>query len=227
MTLTPQTALRTFRDAAREIVPAWLRGKYSGGVLFAIAAQLDALTDALTGGVKSRFPGVYGYESLALLGRERRIARGRLDTDASYSARLASWLDDHRHRGGPYALLGQLYMHFAPANFQIVLVYRSGRRFTMAVDGTIVMDVDGAFAPDALPEKWARWWLYYTWPTAVGKRHWGDGGKWGDGGVWGSDLTPLEVRDLRVVPREWNAAHAKGWIVLLTSGDDVQLSIGG
>ena len=47
------------------------------------------------------------------------------------------------------------------------------------------------------------------------------GRTWGDGQVWGSSLTPAEVTDLRLVPREWNAAHCFGEIVLLT--DDVQL----
>jgi len=223
----PETPLRTFRDAIREISPVWLRGRIGGGILCAIAAELDALSDACVAGVKLRFPRVYGTESLPLIGRERRILRGRLDTDTTYSVRLSHWLDDHRRRGGPYALLGQLHAHFAPANFPIQLVYRSGRRFTMDVAGAITMDVDSAFAPDANPARWARWWLYYTWPNPVGKRKWGDGGKWGEGGVWGSDLTPVEVRDLRAVPREWNAAHAIGWIVLLTSDKDVQLSVQG
>ena len=217
----------TYRDTLRKISPPWLQIGTAEKVLYAIGVHIDGFADALVAGVKSRWPGLYSMESLPLIGRDRRIARGRYDTDQSYQTRLLRWLDDHRRRGGPYALLEQLYAHFHPNNFAIELVYQSGRTYSMDIDGVIVRDDLPFVAPDGSPpEKWAQWWLFYDWPEPVGKRIWGTANQYGDGSVWGSDLTPENVRDLRLVPREWNAMHSIGHLILRTSLDDVPVSIG-
>ncbi len=214
--------LVTFRDTVRKISPPWLQRGVAEKLLYALAIQIDACADALVAGVKLRFPGVYSDESLPLLGRERRIARGRLETNVVYASRLARWLDDHRRRGGPYALLLQLFAHYAPNNFHIQLVYRSGRRFQLDVAGAITRDEGGGFGPFESPEQWARWWLFYDWPDAVTTDGtWDDLGDWGDGGVWDSSLSPQDVADLRLVPHEWNAAHCFGALVLLCGGAEL------
>lgn len=214
-------ALLTFRDSLRRICPPWLKGGVAEKLLFAIGMHLDAFGDAVTFGVKLRLGNVYTNESLSLIGRERRIRRGRLESDDVYATRLARWLDDHRHRGGPYAMLAQLNAHYTPSAFEIDLVYFSGRAYEMDVDGNVLWrDVD--WTPDENAAKWARWWLFYHWPTPVGPDGvWGDGAVWGDGGVWGSDLTVQEVADIRAIPREWNAAHAFGKVVLLADNTEL------
>ncbi len=207
----------TFRDAIRKAVPVWLQKGNAEKILYALAIQFDGLTDAVTAGVKARFPGLYSPESLAVLGRDRRIRRGRYDTDQTYATRLLRWLDDHANRGGPYAMLQQIHAHFAPNNFPIELVYASGARFALATDGTITRDY--TFPLDGDPAQWARWTLYYHWPVSYGSDGtWGAPGLWGDGGVWGSNVPPDTVTDLKLVPTEWNAAHALGTLVLLGPG---------
>jgi hypothetical protein len=208
-------ALITFRDTVKRLVPWWLRRGVAEKLLYAIAIQLDALMDALVFGIQLRFPGAYSPESLPFIGRDRRILRGRNETDAVYGNRLKFWLEDHALRGGPYGMLGQLKGHFAADPFPIQLVYYSGRRFSMDAAGVVTMD-DIVWVPDDNAAKWARWWLFYEWPTPIGDDGlWGDAGTYGDGGVWGSDLTYAEVVDLRAVPREWNNAHSIGRLVLL------------
>ena len=207
----------TFRDAIRQKSPPWLQRGRAEKILYAMAIHLDGLTDALVAAIKMRFPGLYSPESLPYLGRDRRISRGRAETDGVYAGRLRRWLDDHPVRGGPYALLAQLHAHFAPNNFEIHLVYRSGRRFVMTADGVVTRDdLFTLNVPD-----WARWTLYYFTTFGATRPTWGEPGRtWGHGRVWGSTLTPQEVTDLRLVPREWNAAHCVGEIVLL--GDSGQ-----
>lgn len=229
--------LRTFRDRVRDSVPPWLRHGVAEKVLYSIAIHLDGLADALTAGVKMRFPGLYSGESLPVIGRERRIRRGRVEVDAVYASRLTRWLDDHRRRGGPYALLAQLHASFAPENFPIDLVYypstvlgtpARARRFQMDVDGNVVRD-DVYWLPDNDAVHWARWWLLYFWPDArAADGIWDDPGEWDPDpdeiqplGVWDSDLTPQEVADLRLVPRDWNAQHPFGYIVLLVPGAEL------
>lgn len=217
---------RTFRAAIREISPPWLRGPVALAVLQSIAEQIDDLTERARAGVKARFPGLGSYESLPLLGRERRIRRGRLEADATYATRLLRWLDDHRRRGGPYAMLAQIHAFYAPDNFPVELRYASGRQFVMDPATGTVTRGDVVWTPPGDAAQWARWWLFYEWPTEIESDGvWGDPGTWGDGGVWGSNLTPQEVRDIRLVPREWNAAHAIGRVVVSSPAETISISV--
>lgn len=200
--------LKTFRNRMREVwsLP-WQQTGNNERILYAISIIADLLGDAVAAGIASRFPGVYSYESLGIIGHERRITRGPYESDATYALRLRRWLDDHRRRGSAYAMLAQLHAYYAPQNFPITLIYRSGRRFHMAADGTITRDiVEGGFViDDELPQKWARWWLFYE------TDHFGAP----------SALTPEDIADLRHVPREWNAAHCLGTIVVMTPGTEL------
>jgi hypothetical protein len=191
--------LETYRDEIRRRSPPWLQRGTAEKFLYAIGLHVDIFGDALVAGIKHRFPGLYTFESIGLLGRERRISRGRLELDASYATRLCRWFTDHRRRGGPYTLLAQLHAHFAPATFPIELVYYSGRRYSMAVDGTVTRD-DVVWSPDGDTARWARWWLFYATDQ------------------WSSTPSAAEVEDIRLVPRQWNAAHPLGWIVLMHAG---------
>lgn len=193
---------RTFRDRMRQLCPPWLQRGNNERLLYAIALQVDVFGEALLAGVKLRFPNLYSAESLPLIGRERRIARGSLEPDATYAARLTRWLDDHRMRGGPYALLAQLHAFYAPDNFPVDLIYRNGRRYHMAADGTVTRSDASTFSPDADAARWARWWLFlYTdaYPTP----------------------TPEQLAALRLVPRAWNAAHCAGSLVVMPTGAEL------
>lgn len=216
-------ALRNFRDAVRSLVPWWAGREIGrmGKVLWAIGVHVDALIEQHVAAIKVGYPGLYSMESLALIGRDRRIRRGPDESDEVYASRLPSWLDAHRVRGGPYALLEQLRAYWSKA-FPIDLVYYTGRRFRMpAGDGAITRD-DIAWAPDPDAARWARWWLFFEWPDVVSNDGiWTDPGTWSDGGVWDSDLTPDEIANIRAIPTEWNAKHCYGRVVLLTAGAEL------
>jgi hypothetical protein len=209
--------LQTFRDTLRRIVPPWLRRGTALRLLYSFGVVLDACADATVAGVKLRFPG-YLPEALPLLGRERRIARGRNEPDDLYAPRLMRWLVDHRMRGGPYAMLAQLYAHYASAPIAMELQYRSGRRFRMAADGTIARDIGGW--NDGDPAQWARWILrlYLATPSVDGGTWDGDPGAraWNDPTtVWDYEMSPEDVADYTLIPREWNAAHCIGVVELV------------
>lgn len=195
--------VETYRDEIWRRSPPWLQRNTALRFLYALGLHMDVFGDAVVAAVKHRFPGLYSYEALGLIGRERRIARGRLETDPSYAVRLRRWLTDHRTRGGPYALLNQIYAHYAPAVFPIDLVYYSGRRFAMDVDGNITIGLS-AWKPDTDTDRWARWWLFYhTDQWAV------------------TPPTDAEVVDLRLVPSQWNATHTLGTIVLIPTNAEL------
>ena len=206
----------TFRASIRKLSPRWLQGRNGERLLYAMAVQMDALGDGCVEAVRLRHPGRAPSEALAYIGRDRRMARGREETDSTYAARLRGWLDAHRFRGGPYEMLRQIHAYYAANPFPVQLVYRSGRRYSMDAAGAITVDTV-AFDIDDMPAKWARYWLFYAWPYPVdADGTWADGGAWDDGGVWDSTLTVEDVASIRVVPREWSAAHALGQTVLLS-----------
>lgn len=194
--------LLTYRDTIRKLCPPWLQNGLAEQIMYSLAIQVDVFGDALAAGVKARFPGLYSFESLPLLGRERRIRRGLVETDETYAPRLTRWLLDHRRRGGPYALLAQLFAYYAPNTFPITLLYESGRRYSMDVDGVVVRD-DIVWSPDASTTLWARWWLFF------------------DTDFFGTAPTDDQIADLKIVSREWNAAHCLGFVVLLPSGAEL------
>jgi hypothetical protein len=197
MTDTLTKTLLTFRDTIKSISPPWLQTGLAERILYSMAVQCDAFGDALVAGVKQRFPGLYSFDSLVLLGRERRIERGLVEGDAAYAERLTQWLVDHRRRGSGLALLKQLFLHYAPNNFTIDLLYYAGAvHFRMTADGVITRNLID-FHPDTNAAKWARWWLFYNTD------------RWAD-----VPPTAAELQDLRLVPNAWNAAHCFGTIVL-------------
>lgn len=226
----------TARDTIRRIMPRWLQRGRAEALTYAIAVHLDLLIDMASDAVKRRFPGYNGdYDSLALIGQERRIRRGPNEANAIYAARLEVWLDAHRTRGGPYALLDQLGAYYAAAPFAIDLVYRVGTRFLRDALGSITRDAitwnpdnttatwddpgswdDALGAWDFDSPQWPWWWLFYRWPSTItSDGTWADAGSWSDGGVWDTTLTLDEVASIRGVPADFNAAHTQGTIVLL------------
>jgi hypothetical protein len=187
-----EAPLVTFRDTLERVLPPWLKGPVGLRIMFSLSVQLDAAGDALIAGIKIRFPNVYSAESLGLIGRERRIRRGLVELDATYAGRLVRWWEDHKRRGGPYALLAQLYHHYAPNAFPLLLAYRSGATFQMAPDGSVVRDTTRS--PNVL--EWSHWLLLYFTDT----------------------VTIADADDLKTIPREWIAAHCLGLLVLMPTG---------
>lgn len=218
---TPDVPAQTFRDTAHSMSPWWMRGFIFLRVIYAIFLHFDVLGEMLIQGVRRRWPGLDAFDSLGVIGRDRRIRRGRNETNAVYATRLARWLDDHRRRGGPYALLAQLAAHYADAPFEIDLLYGSTFGYFMPTGfASTYRTTVGGFVPDTeVAAKPGRYWLFYHWPIDPGNDgEWGDPGTWDDGGVWDSGLTAAEVTDLRLVPNEWGNGHSRGIIVLLPPG---------
>jgi len=196
LTPNPDAPLITFRDTMWRSVPPWLKTGTAQRLLYSIAVQLDAAGDAIIAGVKMRFPNLYSSDSLPEIGAERRIRRGLEETAENYTARLVRWFEDHRRRGGAYALLQQLWYHYAPNNFPIALWYRSGTRYEMAVDGTITRNL-----PPSLPlhPDWAQWSLLY----------------------FSDEFTAADEDDLVLIPRDWIAAHCFGEIIVMPAGAEL------
>lgn len=203
----------SFRTQLTNVMPWWLRGWLGGRLLYAIGIHIDLLADMAADAVGLRFPRSAQPDALSPLGQDRRIPRGRAEPASTYIVRLRRWLDDHRTRGGPYAMLAQLHAFWAVTPFAITLIYALGKSFGMTTDGTITEGTVTAGGP------WARWWLLFAWPNGVlNDSAWNSGGTWSDGGVWDSNLSGDDVADIRCVPTAWNAAHCRGRVVVMSPG---------
>lgn len=194
---TSTTTRLRFESAILSVVPPWLRRTVGGKVMAAFGSVLDDLVDRNVASVRARFPGEYD-DALPYLGRDRVITRGPNEPASTYSARLLRWWDDHKTRGGPYAMLNQLAAYTSDSPYQIDLVYHSGTRRTLNADGTITRDsitwgADGT----AL---WAQAWLFHRLSADPGT------------------LTAEQEEQYKSIPRDWNAAHVLPIHVVLVWG---------
>lgn len=216
-------------------------------MIYAIGLHVDLFADLAAAAVSRRFVGLNeSADALGLAGRERRIRRGPTEPDANYAARLLPWLDDHKIRGGPYALLEQVWAYRESRQVRpvltlddgvtvltgddglpllgplpdLVLQYESGARFTRHDDGSVDRAIVGNY--DTNITAWARWWLIIQWPEALSSEGiWAEPGTWDDGGVWDSGVSGEDVADLRLVPSEWNSGHTLGYIKLTSPGEEL------
>jgi len=214
--------LQLFRAKIMDYVPAWLRSGEAEKLLYTLGLHMDALSHQAAEAIRHRFPNLEGSESLKYLGYDRKIIRGRTETDAVYSSRMQGWRQAHRMRGNAISLLRQVHAHYAPNNFPVELVYHTGKRFSMDIAGDIVIDylTTGVDWGATEPTKWARWYMFYHWPVALPASNEWDAFLWDDGTCWDCSLDSVEVSDIRQIPESWNAAHANGKIILLNPGED-------
>jgi hypothetical protein len=176
-----------FSDYVWRIGPPWLQRTMAVRILSAMMVPFDALADKTVDSIKARFPNATN-DALPQIGRERRIRRGPAENAGTYSRRLLSWWDDHRGRGGPYALLRQLRAFWLDTyNVQIDVVSYNGLRHSIDTNGVITRD-QITWTPDASGE-WAQFWVFFHLTSDPGP------------------LTPEQEANFLMIPIEWSAAH--------------------
>jgi hypothetical protein len=152
-------------DYIENVVPAWMRQTPFAHWLdyaFTIAAGLDAMIDGVLDAAKSDMPGQTdlpgGYsefasvDALPLIGRDRRIEQGLLESPGEYAGRLRRYQELWRRSGTPLAMLEQLAGILSPNAPRLRIVTASGVWYTREEDGTFRMQNSSgtgfALAPD-------------------------------------------------------------------------------
>lgn len=208
----------SFRDSIIRIAPPWLQGTVGSKLLYSVGAVLDALADATIFGVKARMPGECPPEAYAHIGADRIIVRGFDETDAAHAIRLRRFLDDHKQRGNPWALMRQVQGYLSGHAVKLRTVDNSGNWYTLNADGTpggVVQASPNNWNWDGNSASWCRFWLIIYPPADLwteGPNNWGDaaGPNWGAGTkTWGSTATVEQVTTIREIVRAWMPAHAK------------------
>jgi hypothetical protein len=229
--------IRNLRHAVASYSPRWLSNRlgFTAGakLLYVLAAVLDIMVEVQTQGTFAALPGLGTTTALPLIAFSRGIMRGFTESDANFSSRLIQWLDLWRTAGRPVGMLLAVLGLFAPTSVAVRVVDNHGNWYWYNLGDTPFPPGSSVPAPphfllnqgnwnwDGNTTQWWRMWLIvYVAPLGwtIGP-HWGDGGKWGDAGrLWGiTGPTAGQIQALRVLVRQWKAAHC--WVpnIILTA----------
>ncbi|WP_437875228.1 hypothetical protein [Sorangium sp. So ce513] len=209
----------SFRETLRRFVPPWLSDRPGRTVgfryLYALASVLDAGAEVLVQGIQARFPGLGTPTALPYIGRDRRIIRGPLETDAGYAARLVRWLEYWRAAGNAYVLVLALQGFLSPEHPRIRLVTRQGLWYTLEPSGELLWhraapnnwDWDSLTHPESAAH-WSDFWLIVYPPHFEPDGTWGDGtSAWGPGDAFGVQTTASNIAAIKAIVRQWKGAH--------------------
>lgn len=215
-----------FRRAFKKLMPSWLTTGEGELVHFSLGIVIDAFAERWRQGVLARFPTHGPEDALAASARDRKIIRGINESAEDFALRLLPWLDDHKKRGNPYALLEKLRAYCGPG-VRVRTVDARGNWYTIDRDGTRTAELDtGTWEWDAMdPARWSRFWVI-IYPTS-------DGVPWeitpdtiGDPGLWGGVLagpeltvgttaTPEQVSKVRTIIRDWQPDGTRcEWVIV-------------
>lgn len=199
---SPSGATETgFADLVWRVGPPWLQRSWARKILAAIGSPLDELARLMSLGVRARFPrwDMPG-DALILVGRERRIRRGPTEPSSTYAPRLVRWWDDHRGRGGAYALLSQLRAYWTGTHDGVLaVVSHRGVRHEMTGD-VIERDVI-SWGADGTAD-WAQVWVMIHADADPG-----------------APLSATEEASYLAVPLDWSAAHVLRTHVVILWGE--------
>jgi hypothetical protein len=222
-----------FKSAMLQISPPWLRRVVGAKLMESLGEEADDLLDRFVSGVKLRFPtDDADPDALARIGRERRIRRGPGELGQTYARRVRTWWDDHRTRGGAFAMLRQLYAFWRDSlNPRMDVVYHSGTRRWVDSDGVITRDaITWSAPPNGDPAAWANIWVFYHLGDAITETFVlttddGDPLVTDEGDelvalVTSEDGTISDelAEQFLCIPREWSAAHIQRVTVVLLYG---------
>ncbi len=223
----------TLREAIRDALPYFLSegGEEEPNVawrmLWALTLQADAFLDWATEGSRAALPGLGTPTALAPLGRSRNIQRGRIETDASYAARLVDWLELHRDRGKMYGIAREVQHYLGAASnglkYEVRLVNRTGTWGILAASGAWTFLDPGAplWAWDwdsvSNPERGAKcpadmWVVIVPSPSGspVGPQVYADVPAWTVSTTsWGHEAPQVEVMAIRGLLSTWKAARTR------------------
>lgn len=220
-----------FRTSQYSLLPSWLTNGEGELLAYSLGLVMDCWMERLRLGIKARFPEYAPDDALNALGRDRKIIRGINEPRAAYAARLLRWLDDHKVRGTPFALMEQIRA-YCQADVMVRTVDRRGNWFTIDRDGVRAYSLNAAnwdWDGGSLAN-WARFWLI-IYPTAEGLP-WTRVENWGTW-PWGNATKSIglsadldQIASVRQILKDWKPAGTVcEWVIV--AYDDASFSPAG
>lgn len=210
-----------FRTVFYALAPSWLTTDDGERVLYNLGLIEDMWMERLRQGLNARFPSRAPSDALAVIGRDRRIVKGYVESDEIYASRLIRAIDDWKTAGNPFALMQQVAAYSGVTMMRTVdnsgnwyQLNNGVAEFSLNLDN---WDWDGS------TESWGRFWLILYSESGPWERDgtWGDGDLWGDDGTtWGSTASPEEVGSIRGIVRDWKPAHARCMNIIVCFDED-------
>jgi hypothetical protein len=212
----------SLRDSLRRYVPVWLSDRYSDkvavgfGILWTFARVVDVtVVQVLEGAYAAAGKNL---TALKYVGEARGIVRGRLDTDETYQAKLATWIDRWKTAGSQLRLATELAEYIGDARVRIV--NRHGHWVTVDPDGTVT-EHDAPFDWDSVshPERASFWSemfviVYSPWAERPGDL----GDLAGEDGFALGHMVPRESVDVvKQLVQRWKSAHTLVRAVIWTT----------
>jgi hypothetical protein len=221
---------RTFTSIFKFLVPRWLSNGDGGKVIKSLTTVLDESQDRLRAGLVARFPSYAEDDALYLIGRNRKIPRGRSEVSSHYAQRLIRWRypRGHRTRGSAFALLEQISEYFG-GDVTSWSVDVNKNYHVRAADGTESFQYGVPWVWDSDPRR-ARFWCAIT-PRATltsPQPDLGNPALWG--GAFGTpgysigqqNITPDDadaIRNLFAKPSPWKPSGSLPmWFIVDFSG---------
>jgi hypothetical protein len=161
-----------FREALRSFVPPWLSDRPQLGLsrgfsfLYAMVAPQDTVLEHTVQAMSARLPGVGTTTALPLIGNDREVLRGPIETEVDYIARLKNWLYYAKRRGSRESIAFMLHK-FLPGSPKVKVISRSGAWTTVDASGTVneylpgTWDWDSLSHPERAASSWDLWIIVY------------------------------------------------------------------
>lgn len=235
----------TNRDAILAIAPPWCPAQSptnpaqpgaGGSKLYALGLLLDGFREELRLGVLARFPGAGGpTDALPLIGNDRQIDRGFVESDQSYAARLSDAWNVWATAGNAWSILRNLLGGLSP--FQLIVrtvtstgIWDSMNDSAAPVTGTPTWRIYPISPVGTGNWNWdgdrSSWWRFFPIVYALNATQtlWTAAPNWGAGagfvwggyaGSWGLSASPGQIGLLRkIVGRFLRAGSYAPWIIV-------------
>lgn len=211
-----------FRAAIKEIGPPWLQGYYGYRLLYSMGIQLDAISEYLRMGVLQRMPGQAQSAALPFIGLDKRLRRGRAESDASYVVRLRNAFQTWKFAGNAPTLIKQLLVALSPETYRVRYVVNGITAGTpparFADWWTIESGDDEPTYHRQSVNNWnwddtwdqIRFWVI-LYGTSFTPWYWGDGHTWGGGQSWGFEEDGALFKDMLGQTLVWKCAGSHAW----------------
>lgn len=238
------------RESIRKFVPVWLSDRpglnVGFRVLWGVVLLFDAAIEWARQGLRAKFPGLGPSDAMPYLGADRRTYRSPSEGDASYAARLLTWLDRWRLAGQVWQLMRELQAYI-PSHPKIRVYNRAGFAFTLNTNGTTsvckpiwvgqsslliggpwsvndngcgvpVWDWDSVSHPERAGF-WSEMWvvLYSAYPEVNRVVGTGTIGADADTNSLRQTVTQSEVYTVKAIVDDFKAAHTRVRAVMFTS----------
>ena len=211
-----------YRKLFYKLGPKWLTSGEGESVLFSLHVVVDAWLERARLGVYARFPDSAPDDAIAAISRDRKIIRGLNESKTSFAKRLIKWLDTHRIRGNPFALLEQIRAYLQ-ADVVLRTVDQNGNWFWIDADGSHHFQLkSGQWNWDSVSTtNWSRFWVIVYGRTLWTSPEYNDGSEFESGHVWGLSATPDQIDGLRTIVRQFKPSHAKCENIIIALDDSI------